>query len=125
MREFVYNDFVIGMPDRWTDESVVMLCAPPRGDHSPSITVTRERAEAGSDAAAYAAEQLSMLRREIADADYRVLEESSLPLGDSVAFLRIHTFLVVTPDGVETRVTQMQVYAVGDDDEAVTVTCTD
>ncbi len=120
MQEFVHNDFVIGFPSRWIDSSVVILAGPQNDGYSPNITITRERLEFQLTAAEYAANQLMVLRQDLSQEGYQVVEEGPLPLAGMTAYQRIHTFRM---SDVNLQLTQMQVYVVKGR-EAITITCT-
>jgi hypothetical protein len=123
VRKLTHHDLSIGHPEGWADDSVVSITGPPRGDYSPSITITREELESEMSAAEYAAVQLEELRRETAGMEYRLHGEEPLPLpfAGVIALQRVHAFVI---DELEVEVMQMQVYAVKGF-EAVTITCTD
>jgi hypothetical protein len=120
MRDFFHYDFIIGIPPRWIDSSVVVLAGPPNDGYSPNINISREQLSFRLTPAEYAATQLVALQQGLAAQKYKVIEEGPTTLGDVDAFQRLHRFEVET-DNV--RITQLQVYVVKGH-EAITITCT-
>ncbi len=120
MRDFVHNDFALGLPDGWADASVVVVAGAPNDGYSPSITITREQLEYEVDAYQYATAQLKSLQDELARDGFQVREEGAFALPGLVAYRRVHSFDI--PD-LGVAVTQMQVY-VTKGAEAITLTCT-
>ena len=120
MADFVHYDFSIGMPPRWIDSSVVIMAGPPNDGYSPNITISREQLDFQLSSDEYAAGQLLALQQGLAEQNYKVVEESTLTLGEMRAFQRVHRFEVAEDD---LRITQLQVYVVRGS-EAITITCT-
>jgi hypothetical protein len=120
MQDIAHFDYIIGLPPRWLDASVVVLVGPPNDNYHPNITITREPLEFQMNASEYAANQLSGLHAELDSAGYRVLEEGSITIGGLTAYQRLHTFQMPEA-GLE--ITQLQLYLVRGK-EALTITCT-
>ncbi len=119
MREFIHNDFSIGLPDRWIDTSVVALLGPPNNGFSPSITITREQLDFQLNTEEYASNQFTSLEEQFADNDYEVVDEGAFQLISIQAYQRTHTFDVTE----DIRAKQMQIYVIKGN-EAITITCT-
>lgn len=119
MRDFIHNDFSIGLPDRWIDTSVIAIAGPPDSGFSPSITVTRERLDFQLKVNEYAANQLAALSEEFGENDYEVIEEGPIQISGMQAYQRTHEFDV----DEDLRARQLQVYVVKGD-QAITITCT-
>ena len=120
MREFVHNDFALGLPDGWVDASVVVLAGAPNDGYSPSITITREQLDYEVDAYQYATKQLKSLQDELAQDGFQVQEEGAFALPGVSAYRRVHSFDIAD---LGVTITQMQVY-VTKGAEAITLTCT-
>jgi hypothetical protein len=120
MREFVHNDFALGLPDGWADASVVVVAGTPNDGYSPSITITREQLDYEVDAYQYATRQLKDLQEELAQSGFQVREEGAFALPGVSAYRRVHSFEI---SDLAVSVTQMQVYVIRGA-EAVTLTCT-
>lgn len=122
MQQFQYDrQFVMGRPDGWLDLSTLVFAGPPRGDFSPSITVSRERLDRLVTAQQYAANQLSGLREEFGGLGLEFLGEGPIELHNASAWQRVHSFRM--PDSAVV-VRQWQTYVIRGD-TAITVTCTD
>ena len=120
MQDFFHYDFIIGIPQRWIDSSVVVMSGPPNDGYSPNIAVNRETLQFQLSVAEYASEQLVQLQQGLAEQKYKVVEETSISLGGLEAIQRTHKF-EVEEDNL--RIIQMQVYVIKGSD-AITITCT-
>lgn len=121
MHELNHDDFTIGLPADWTDDSVIVISGPLNGEHTPSITITREHLKSQLSSVDYGKAQLSFLYQELEGTDFNVIEEGNISLAGLIAYHRIYTFFVAD---INMRVIQMQVYVVKGI-EAMTITCTD
>ncbi len=108
MREFIYNDFVIGFPANWLDFSTVTLAGPPNNDFSPNIVVTRDLIDTPMTADEYAAVQLSNLQQTLTE--FELVSEETLHLGHVPAYQRIYRFTMDDENSI--RLQQIQVYIV-------------
>jgi hypothetical protein len=123
MRTITHNTAKVGWPDGWMDVSTVILVGPPDGDFSPSITITRERLVAPVTAADYAAQQLPLLQKELAQMGFAVKQEGPASVGNAAipGFQRLYS--ITAPD-TQMPLLQWQVYVVRKG-EAITITSTD
>jgi hypothetical protein len=121
METFRHGQWVVGIPEGWSDASTVALVGPPREGFSPNITVTVQALEKKCSAQEYAGQELEKLRGALQGRQYQVHQEGFTTIGDVKAYQRIHSFL---PENMNRRVRQVQVYLI-EQGRAVTLTGSD
>lgn len=103
MRKLKANQYEIGFPEGWIDQSTVVMIGPPREGFTPNIQVHQEVRTDGQSVQDYLAEQRGHMAAELQS--FNVLQQGDKLLGGQQAFFHVYNW--TTPQGILIR--QMQI----------------
>jgi len=107
MDKLTHQEFSIGLPEGWYDETEVLLKGAAVEGISPTITVNKEKLNTAQSSEEFAYAQLEGLKEAISQGGFESFEESTFELAGFDAFRRIYSFSFS-----DESLTQMQIYLV-------------